>query len=287
MCIRDRYRVLRASSKFFLAENGSYSGAVEQIVHKLATDSTRKKMWSQLQIDYLKEHMTEEQPIHEISYKYTEEDVTIHGRLTGIFCDTGRDGTVHHFILGFEVFHDRNVAASDEKLQLTQYYEQMKQAILENGNYVEALLDTAEAVYTVDFTHDRLEKIFYHSESAREFDLKIVLPCSYDTYCLKQREFITKDTRENYRIVEASAKLLGRFCSGEKQVTVEYRERGQNGKLIWLQKTVLMSQDTVYDSELQEETKVVHGIILFKDTSVFHEKEQQLSLIHISEPTRP
>lgn len=36
----------------------------------------------------------------------------------------------------------------------------MKQAILENGNYVEALLDTAEAVYTVDFTHDRLEKIF-------------------------------------------------------------------------------------------------------------------------------
>ena len=271
----DQYRVLRASSKFFLAEDGSYSGAVEQIVHKLATDSTRKKMWSQLQIDYLKEHMTEEQPIHEISYKYTEEDVTIHGRLTGIFCDTGRDGTVHHFILGFEVFHDRNVAASDEKLQLTQYYEQMKQAILENGNYVEALLDTAEAVYTVDFTHDRLEKIFYHSESAREFDLKIVLPCSYDTYCLKQREFITKDTMENYRIVEASAKLLGRFCSGEKQVTVEYRERGQNGKLIWLQKTVLMSQDTVYDSELQEETKVVHGIILFKDTSVFHEKEQQ------------
>ena len=37
---------------------------------------------------------------------------------------------------------------------------------------------------------------------------------------------------ENYRIVEASAKLLGRFCSGEKQVTVEYRERGQNGKLM-------------------------------------------------------
>ena len=73
----DQYRVLRASSKFFLAEDGSYSGAVEQIVHKLATDSTRKKMWSQLQIDYLKEHMTEEQPIHEISYKYTEEDVTI------------------------------------------------------------------------------------------------------------------------------------------------------------------------------------------------------------------
>ena len=36
---------------------------------------------------------------------------------------------------------------------------------------------------------------------------------------------------ENYRIVEASAKLLGRFCSGEKQVTVEYRERGQKRQI--------------------------------------------------------
>ena len=271
----DQYRVLRSSSKFFLAEDGSYSGAVEQIVHKLATDSTRKAIWTQLQIKYLKEHVTEEHDTHEISYQYTEEENLLHGKLTIIFCDTGRDGTLHHFILGFEVFHDRNIAVSDEKLQLTQYYEQLKQAILENGNYVEALLDTAEAVYTVDFTHDRLEKIFYHSESVQEFDIKTALPCSYDTYCLKQEEFITEDTRENYRIVASSAKLLERFYTGEKQVTVEYRERGQNGKVIWLQKTVLLSKDTVYDSELQEETTVVHGIILFKDTSVFHEKEQQ------------
>lgn len=271
----DQYRVLRASSKFFLAEDGSYSGAVEQIVHKLATDSTRKTIWTQLQINYLKEHVTKEHATQEISYQYTEEENLLHGKLTVIFCDTGRDKTLHHFILGFEVFHDRNVAVSDEKLQLTQYYEQMKQAILENGNYVEALLDTAEAVYTVDFTHDRLEKIFYHSESVRKNNLKMEIPCSYDAYCLKQKAFVTKDTRENYRIVESSGKLLERFCTGEKQVAVEYREKDQNGKLIWLQKTVLMSKDTVYDSELQEETTVVHGIILFKDTSVFHEKEQQ------------
>lgn len=271
----DQYRVLRASSKFFLAEDGSYSGAVEQIVHKLATDSNRKMIWTQLQIDYLKEHITKENATQEISYQYKEEEKSLHGRLTVIFCDTGQEGTLHHFILGFEVFHDRNVAAADEKLQLTQYYEQMKQTILENGNYVEALLDTAEAVYTVDFTHDRLEKLFYHSENVREFAMKTVLPCSYDTYCLKQREYVTEDTRENYRIVESAAKLLERFHTGEKQVTVEYQERGQNGKLVWLQKTVLMSKDTVYDSELQKETTVVHGIILFKDTSIFHEKEQQ------------
>ena len=271
----DKYRTLRASSEFFLAENGSYSGAVEQIVRKLATDSTRKTIWTQLQIDYLKEHLTNKNFVHEISYQYRKGDSPLHGRLTVIFCDAGRDGAVHHFILGFEVFHDKNIAAADEKLQLTQYYEQMKQIILENGNYVEALLDTAEVVCTADFTHDRLENIFYHSNSLQKFNMKASLPCSYNEYCVKHKELITEDTIENYRIVDSSAKLLERFHTGEKQVTVEYREKDINGKPIWLQKTVLMSRDTVYDSELQKESTVVHGIILFKNTAVFHEKEQQ------------
>ena len=36
-----------------------------------------------------------------------------------------------------------------------------------------------------------------------------------------------------------------------------------------------MSRDMVYDSRTQQESRVVHGIILFKDTSEFHEKEHQ------------
>lgn len=55
----------------------------------------------------------------------------------------------------------KNQVSANEKVQLTRYYEQMKQSILENGNYVDALMDAAEAVYTVDLTHDRLEKIFF------------------------------------------------------------------------------------------------------------------------------
>ena len=69
--------------------------------------------------------------------------------------------------------------------------------------------------------------------------------------------------------------MLNRFRTGEKQITVEYQEMGQNDKIIWLQKTVLMSKDTVYDNEHQGETTVIHGIILFKDTSVFHERDEQ------------
>ena len=59
----------------------------------------------------------------------------------------------------------------------------------------------------------------------------------------------------------------------ERIVAVTPHKRGE--KPIWLQKTVLMSRDTVYDSELQKESTVVHGIILFKNTVVFHEKDQQ------------
>lgn len=86
---------------------------------------------------------------------------------------------------------------------------------------------------------------------------------------------MTEDTLENYRIMDSSEKLLERFENGEKQITVEYCERGVGRRLYWLQKTVLMSRNMVYDSRTQQESRVVHGIILFKDTSEFHEKEHQ------------
>ena len=75
--------------------------------------------------------------------------------------------------------------------------------------------------------------------------------------------------------MDSSFKILKRFATGSRQITVEYCETGKNGHPIWLQKTVLMSRDTVYDAKTDKESKVVHGIILFKNTSDFHEKEQQ------------
>ena len=86
---------------------------------------------------------------------------------------------------------------------------------------------------------------------------------------------MTDDTIENYRIVDSSQKLLRRFETGSRQVTVEYRESVKDEPPIWLQKTVLMSRDIVYDPKTDKESTVVHGIILFKKTSEFHEKEEK------------
>ena len=55
---------------------------------------------------------------------------------------------------------------------------------------------------------------------------------------------------------------------------IYYRNR-KDDKLIWLQKTVLMTQNTWYDNQTQKAKSVIHGIILFKNTSVFHEKDQE------------
>ena len=152
----------------------------------------------------------------------------------------------------------------------------MKQSILENSNYVEALLETAEALYTVNLTQDRLEQIFHHrKKEERIFDFQGELPCSYDAYCRKIRKHITEDTLETYKIIDTSKSLLDRFYAGEKQVTVEYQESNKDGKEIWIQKTVLMSQDTVYDNEKEREHTVVRGIIMFRNTSEFHEKDQK------------
>lgn len=269
----DQYRILRAGSEFFLAEEGSYSGAVEQIVQILATDDTRRDMWRKLQIDYIQIHLDKE---NEIIQPYLSDNVppVKRGRMTILDVDHAPDGRLHHFILGFEPFRDREEVAQNEKLQLTRYYDQVKHSLMENGDYVDALMETAQAIYSVELTHDCLEKVYY-PDGGTDADSHIEPPYSYNAYCAERRKYVTEDTLENYRIMDSSEKLLERFENGEKQITVEYCERGAGRRLYWLQKTVLMSRDMVYDSRTQQESRVVHGIILFKNTSEFHEKEQR------------
>ena len=271
----DQYYVLRASSRFFLAEDGSYSGAVEQIVQELGTDENRKSMRKKLQISYLAEQIKDKGEKLELPYQYRKEDSICRGRMTALFVNNTEDGRLHHFILGFEPFQNKNENTADERTRLNRYYEQLKQSIVENENYAEALLQTANAVYTVDLTNDKLENVYYH-EAAFKVENDIQTPRSYSDYCNKRSRYVTEDTLENYRIVDSSFKLLKRFATGAKQVTVEYCETmGKENKPVWLQKTVLMSRDMVYDANTDKESSVVHGIVLFKNTSDFHEKEQQ------------
>ena len=248
-------------------------------MQKLADDSSRKRMWERLQIPYIISNLSEkkeESAKYELSYCRKNGKEIQRGRMTFLRLDDTAAGKLHHFIVGFEVFHDMKQVLEDERLHLEQYYEQMKQSILENSNYIEALLETAEALYTVNLTQDRLEQIFHHrKKEERIFDFQGELPCSYDGYCRKIRQHITEDTLETYKIIDTSKSLLDRFYAGEKQVTVEYQESNKDGKEIWIQKTVLMSQDTVYDNEKEREHTVVRGIIMFRNTSEFHEKDQK------------
>ena len=236
-------------------------------------------MWERLQIPYIISNLSEkkeESAKYELPYCRKNGKEIQRGRMTFLRLDDTAAGKLHHFIVGFEVFHDMEQVLEDERLHLEQYYEQMKQSILENSNYIEALLETAEALYTVNLTQDRLEQIFHHrKKEERIFDFQGELPCSYDGYCRKIRKHITEDTLETYKIIDTSKSLLDRFYAGEKQVTVEYQESNKDGKEIWIQKTVLMSQDTVYDNEKEREHTVVRGIIMFRNTSEFHEKDQK------------
>ena len=268
----DKYYVLRAGSKFFLAGDGSYSGAVEQVIQKLSDKEARKNIRKQLQLEYLKNHLGKTAEKLKVPYYYEDNEGVHRGRMTFLYLDGTKDGRLHHFVLGFEVFQNSDENAANEKQSLTRYYEQLRQSIVENGNYAEALLQTAHAVYTVDLTNDRLERVFFDT-TAEKIKIEVRTPCSYTEYCHERQEYVTEETMENYRIVDSSKKLLRRFETGSRQVTVEYRESGKDEPPIWLQKTVLMSRDTVYDSKTNKESTVVHGIILFKNTSEFHEKE--------------
>lgn len=272
--IVDQYVVLRASSEFFLADDGSYSGAVEQIIQELAEEEKRRELWEKLQLSEIRETLTEEHQVEEYFYCHKDGDRVLRGRITLLLPDFAENGNLHHFLVGFDVYQDRDRLIVNEKKQLTQFYEQLTQSILENGNYIEALMDTAEIVQSVNLTQNLLEKIFWQNRENRQIpDIK--LPCPYDTYCKTYQRFVTKETRENYRITENPAQLIERFKAGEKQVTVEYQVEQSNGSRCWWQETVLMSQEMVYESKTKQTSTVIGAIILFKDISEFHEQEDR------------
>ena len=272
--IVDQYVVLRASSEFFLADDGSYSGAVEQIIQELAEEENRRELWEKLQLSEIRETLTEEHQVEEYSYCHKDGDRVLRGRITLLLPDFAENGNLHHFLVGFDVYQDRDRLIVNEKKQLTQFYEQLTQSILENGNYIEALMDTAEIIQSVNLTQNLLEKIFWQNRENRQIpDIK--LPCPYDTYCKTCQRFVTKETRENYRITENPAQLIERFKAGEKQVTVEYQVEQSDGSRCWWQETVLMSQEMVYESKTKQTSTVIGAIILFKDISEFHEQEDR------------
>ena len=101
------------------------------------------------------------------------------------------------------------------------------------------------------------------------------LPCSYRDYCSEYMKMVTQETLGSYRLADDPAKLLKRFEAGEKHISVEYCIQEEDGTICWVQKTVLMTQTIVFDTELSCEMPVVHAIILLQDTSQMHARDEQ------------
>ena len=272
---QDTYRVIRGSESFFLAADGSYSGAVEQIVAEQVAPGDRRRVWEQLQPDALGKELGPDAPAVQVQYQPSGGGQAAYSRLIPVFVDRDAAGKLHHFLLAFQTIRDDRPSSGDAKEQLAQYYEQLKQSILENDSYVDAMLSTADAIYSVDLTQDILERRFLKEEDGPALPvIDYPLPGSYQDYCREYARLVTQDTLESYRLTDSPAKLLKRFSSGDKQFTVEYRVDGPDGGR-WVQKTTLMSDGLVYDPATRQERAVVHGLILLKDTTQFHQREQE------------
>lgn len=153
----DTYRTIRANNNFFLASDGSYSGAAEQIVKEKIGKQDKDRFGQCLKISYLCEKMRTKDDVMELKYDVNEQDS--YSRLTFIPVDWDKNGMLHHFLLAFETIRQGAGSHADAKEQLTIYYEQLKQSILENDSYVDALLEPSDVIYTVNLTNDILERI--------------------------------------------------------------------------------------------------------------------------------
>ena len=219
----DTYRTIRANNNFFLASDGSYSGAAEQIVKEKIGKQNKDRFGQCLKISYLCEKMRTKEDVMELKYDVNEQDS--YSRLTFIPVDWDKNGMLHHFLLAFETIRQGAKSHADAKEQLTIYYEQLKQSILENDSYVDALLEPADAIYTVNLTNDILERIILLGKRKKEslnmlFDYP--LPGSYRDYCSECKRIVTQETLGSYRMADDCEKLLKRFDAGEKCLSVEF-----------------------------------------------------------------
>lgn len=266
----DTYFTLRAGYSFFLAEDGNYSGAIEQILNELFNEDKRKGYRNVLNVDSLNKHVTKDNPIFEIPYYHQLNNTEMKGKIMAVYLDSDEYGNLHHFVLGFKMYSD--TIEMDEKKQLMRYYDQLKQSILENANYIEALMNMAQSIFSVNLTQNQIDGIY---DEYMQKNKKPVLPCPYETYFKQWKSNVLEDCLGSFSIVESCQNLLDRYKAGDKHVMVEYQIKMPDDRVIWVQEMILMSEETIYDIDIQKERNIVRAIILFRNTSAFHEKEDR------------
>ncbi|WP_418777097.1 ATP-binding protein [Holdemanella biformis] len=266
----DAYFTLRAGYSFFLAEDGNYSGAIEQILNELFNEDKRKDYRNVLNVDSLNKHVTKDNPIFEIPYYHQLNNTEMKGKIMAVYLDSDEYGNLHHFVLGFKMYSD--TIEMDEKKQLMRYYDQLKQSILENANYIEALMNMVQSIFSVNLTQNQIDGIY---DEYMQKNKKPVLPCSYETYFKQWKSNVLEDCLGSFSIVESCQNLLDRYKAGDKHVMVEYQIKMPDDRVIWVQEMILMSEETIYDIDIQKERNIVRAIILFRNTSAFHEKEDR------------
>ena len=266
----DAYFTLRAGYSFFLAEDGHYSGAIEQILNELFNEDKRKDYRNVLNVDSLNKHVTKDNPIFEIPYYHQLNNTEMKGKIMAVYLDSDEYGNLHHFVLGFKMYSD--TIEMDEKKQLMRYYDQLKQSILENANYIEALMNMAQSIFSVNLTQNQIDGIY---DEYMQKNKKPVLPCPYETYFKQWKSNVLEDCLGSFSIVESCQNLLDRYKAGDKHVMVEYQIKMPDDRVIWVQEMILMSEETIYDIDIQKERNIVRAIILFRNTSAFHEKEDR------------
>ena len=148
-------------------------------------------------------------------------------------------------------------------------YGKMKQDI---ANYIEALMNMAQSIFSVNLTENQIDGIYDNYMCA---DKKPNLPYDYNVYFKQIKANVLEDCLGSFSVVESSQSLLNRYRAGDKHVTVEYQIQMPNQRVIWVQEMILMREDVIYDIDMQKERNIVRAIILFRNTSSFHEKEDR------------
>lgn len=161
---------------------------------------------------------------------------------------------------------------TDEKLKELRYQQRLERALRSESQYRQAILSNAVAVYTFNITRDTIyDEIIEQEDTLPLLPLMgLTLPCSYDEYIRRKKQYITdKDAAEFFGRTFCTKTLADMFNSHRRSFDTEY-EFYINNKKGYFREAIILTQDL--------ETGDLWGLTYVRDVTEEHDQAARVEL---------
>ena len=144
--------------------------------------------------------------------------------------------------------------------------EELKDAADQLASYKRAILSDALISLEVNLSRDELYYGVWKDDSGKEIPLNEIIglstPCSYDEYIREwNKRFVKSAAKEAFSETTDRENLIARFHAGQTEETFDYEARTISGRVVWLRRSICMTQNQYGDVIAFTSVKDISSIV--------------------------